>query len=151
MEALSKKAASVPVWFEYDYDKKLELVMSFLDNKITSEFEGLVLSDEDKKAIAKEFLKTNYGFGILDRVLAKENVSAVSVNSSGVVYAKYYDGFRKTSYTITKEQLEALIKTFNAETPVAKSRRNDFRVTVLRPPVCRDTLIIRKTRIFQII
>ena len=51
--------------------------MSFLDNNITSEFEGLVLSDEDKKAIAKEFLKTNYGFGILDRVLAKENVSAV--------------------------------------------------------------------------
>ena len=40
MEALSKKAASVPVWFEYDYDKKLELVMSFLDNKLTSEFEG---------------------------------------------------------------------------------------------------------------
>ena len=38
MESLSKKAASVPVWFEYDYDKKLELVMSFLDNKLTSEF-----------------------------------------------------------------------------------------------------------------
>ncbi len=146
MESLSKKAASVPVWFEYDYDKKLELVMSFLDNKLTSEFEGLVLSDEDKKTIAKEFLKTNYGFGILDRVLAKENVSAVTVNSSGVVYAKSHDGFKKTSYTITKEQLEALIKTFNAETPVAKSKRNDFRVTILRPPVCLDTLIIRKIK-----
>lgn len=146
MEALSQKAASVPVWFEYDYDKKLELVKNFLDSRITSEFEGLVLSDEDKKTIAKEFLKTNYGFGILDRLLAKENVFAVSVNTSGAVYARYHDGYKKTSYSITKEQLEALIKTFKAETSVINCRRNDFQVTILRHPVCSDTLIIRKIK-----
>lgn len=55
MESLSKKAASVPVWFEYDYDKKLELVMSFLDNKLTSELRGLFFLMKTKKHKQKSF------------------------------------------------------------------------------------------------
>ena len=147
MEALSKKVASVPVWFDYDYDKKFELILSFLDNKINTEFEGLAISNEEKKALAEEFLKTNYGFGVLDRLLAKEDVSAVVVNSLLDVQVYRSAHWEKTNIDLSQNQFDYLFAGFNHNNAISKSCRGLFHITVLAPPVSQKTIVIRKIKI----
>ncbi len=146
LDALSAKAASVPVWYEYSNEQKEELILNFLDNKICAEFEGFTISDEEKRQIAEAFLKSDFGFGALDRILAKAETSALSVTSSGQVYVQTEKGTKKSDLILDKIQFEDIISRFEADGPVSKFRLNDFQITILKPPVSEITLIIRKVK-----
>ncbi len=146
MEALSKKVSSIPVWNEYDYAKQFELVLNFLENRLETEFVDVEMTDLEKKALAEEFLKTNNGFGILDRYLAKPEVSSVMVNSYGSVYIQEYDDFKKTLSVLSANEFADITARFVKNSPITRVRQNKLFITILRPPVSDNMIIIKKIK-----
>ncbi len=143
-DALSQKVAAIPVWYDYDYSKQFELILNFLDNKLNSEFEVLSLSELEKKAIAEAFLKNNKGFGILDRILANDKVLSVTVNPLGSVYIETLNGYEKTDIVLTNKQFSDISKRFSQSSAVVKTRQDNLLVTIIKPPVADNVLIIKK-------
>lgn len=143
-DALSQKVAAIPVWYDYDYSKQFELILNFLDNKLNSEFEDLSLSELEKKAIAEAFLKNNKGFGILDRILANDKVLSVTVNPLGSVYIETLNGYEKTDIVLTNKQFSDISKRFSQSSAVVKTRQDNLLVTIIKPPVADNVLIIKK-------
>lgn len=143
-DALSQKVAAIPVWYDYDYSKQFELILNFLDNKLNSEFEVLSLSESEKKAIAEAFLKNNKGFGILDRILANDKVLSVTVNPLGSVYIETLNGYEKTDIVLTNKQFSDISKRFSQSSAVVKTRQDNLLVTIIKPPVADNVLIIKK-------
>ena len=143
-DALSQKVAAIPVWYDYDYSKQFELILNFLDNKLNSEFEDLSLSELEKKAIAEAFLKNNKGFGILDRILANDKVLSVTVNPLGSVYIETLNGYEKTDIVLTNKQFSDISKRFSQAGAVVKARQDNLLVTIIKPPVADNVLIIKK-------
>ena len=146
MEALSKKVSSIPVWNEYDYAKQFELVLNFLENKLETEFVDVSMTEAEKRALAEEFLKTNNGFGLLDRYLAKPEVSSVMVNSYGSVYIQEFDDFKKTSSILSSNEFLEITARFTSNSPVTRVRQNNLFITILKPPVSDNMIIINKIR-----
>ncbi len=143
-DELSKKISAIPVWNDYPYEKQFELILNFLDSKLNSQFEDLVLSEPEKKAIAEEFLRTNNGFGILDKLLAEESVSAVFVNSLGAVQACVNGEFRRTELVLSQKQYSEISARFESNSAVVREKVNNLFVTLIKPPVSDNVLIIRK-------
>jgi len=146
MEALSKKVASIPVWNEYEYAKQFELVLNFLDNKLEREFADIEMTESDKKALAEEFLKTNNGFGLLDRFLARPDINAVMVNSYGSIYVQAFEEFKKTSSVLSANQFSEITARFASDSSVVRVRQNNLFITVLKPPVSDNMIIIKKIK-----
>ena len=145
-DALSQKISTIPVWYDYDYAKQFELILNFLDSKLNSEFEDLSLSDAEKKAIAEDFLKTNNGFGILDKLLARDEVLSVMVTSFGTVYTNKSDKYIKTDLVLTRKQFNDIADKFDCSTPFTGVRKNNFLITIIKPPVADNVLIIQKLK-----
>ena len=143
-EALTRKISSIPVWYDYDYSKQFELILNFLDNKLNTEFEDLHLSESEKKEIAEEFLKNNKGFGVLDKLLSDNTVEAAAVYPSGAVYVRKDGSFIKTELILSRGQVRDILARFNSENPLAKSVEDNLVVTVIRPPVADNMIIIKK-------
>lgn len=146
VDAISQKISTIPVWYEYDYSEQFELILSFLDSKLNTEFEDLELSETEKKAIAEEFLRNNNGFGILDKLLAKKNCSSVMVNSLGIVYLENKGRYEKTDLVLSNKQYSSIISRFKSTSPVLKVRENNFYITLITPPVADNMLIIKKIK-----
>lgn len=145
-DALSQKISTIPVWYDYDYSKQFELILNFLDNKLNSEFEDLTLSESEKRAIAEEFLKTNNGFGVLDKLIADENITSLTVNSLGSVYVCSGGHYRKTELVLSKKQFNDIAARFKGDSPVVRLRQDNLFITLLCPPVSDNMLIIRKIK-----
>lgn len=145
-EALTRKISSIPVWYDYDYSKQFELILNFLDNKLNTEFEDLHLSESEKKEIAEEFLKNNKGFGVLDKLLSDNTVEAAAVYPSGAVYVRKDGSFIKTELILSRGQVCDILARFNSENPLAKSVEDNLMVTVIRPPVADNMIIIKKIK-----
>lgn len=146
MDALSQKVASIPVWFDYSYAKQFELIINFLDNKLNTEFEDLTLTETEKKAIAEEFLKSNSGFGKLDRLLAKDDVTSVTVNGFGIVYMQTFDGYKKTDLVLTQKQFADITARFKNDSSIVRMRQDKLFITLIKPPIADNMLIIRKIK-----
>lgn len=144
MDALSQKIASIPVWFDYSYSKQFELIINFLDNKLNTEFEDLTLTEIEKKAIAEEFLKTNSGFGVLDRLLAKDDVTSVTVNGFCTVYMQTFEGYKKTDLVLSQKQFADITARFKSDSSIVRMRQDKLFITLIKPPVADNMLIIRK-------
>ena len=145
-EALSKKIASIPVWYEYDYSKQFELILNFLDNKLNSEFEDLTLTDSEKRQIAEEFLKNNKGFGILDKLLADKSVEAVMVNSLGSVFINKGGQYIKTDLIMSSAQFAEIESRFKQTGALTRICQDNLVITILKPPVADNMLVIKKIK-----
>lgn len=143
-EALSRKIASIPVWYEYDYSKQFELILNFLDNKLNSEFEDLSLTDTEKREIAEEFLKNNKGFGILDKLLADKEVETVMVNSIGSVFINKCGKYLKTELVMSSAQFAEIESRFKQTGALTRICQDNLVITILKPPVADNMLVIKK-------
>ena len=146
MEALSKKVSAIPVWNEYDYVKQFELVLSFLENKLDTEFVDVRLTEAERKVLAENFLKTNNGFGLLDRFLAKPDVSAVMVNSFGSIYVQECDEFKKTASVLSESQFFEITAKYRSDSPIVRVRQGKLFITIMKPPVSDNMIIIKKIK-----
>ena len=145
-EALSRKIASIPVWYEYDYSKQFELILNFLDNKLNSEFEDLSLTDAEKREIAEEFLKNNKGFGILDKLLSDKDVDAVMVNSLGSVFVNKGGKYVKTDLVMSSVQFTEVESRFKGGGALTRVCQDNLVITFLKAPVADNMIFIKKIR-----
>ncbi len=145
-EALSQKIATIPVWYDYDYSKQFELILNFLDSKLNSEFEDLNLSESEKKAIAENFLKSHSGFGILDKLIAKDEVDGISVNSLGSVYIEVNGVSEKTDLVLSGIQFKNILSRFDNNDSIIRVRQDNLSITIVRPPISDCLLVIRKIK-----
>ena len=145
-EALSRKIASIPVWYEYDYSKQFELILNFLDNKLNSEFEDLSLTDAEKREIAEEFLKNNKGFGILDKLLSDKDVDAVMVNSLGSVFVNKGGKYVKTDLVMSSAQFTEVESRFKGGGALTRVCQDNLVITFLKAPVADNMIFIKKIR-----
>lgn len=145
-EALSRKIASIPVWYEYDYSKQFELILNFLDNKLNSEFEDLSLTDAEKREIAEEFLKNNKGFGILDKLLSDKDVDAVMVNSLGSVFVNKGGKYVKTDLVMSSAQFTEVESRFKGGGALTRVCQDNLVITFLKAPVADNIIFIKKIR-----
>lgn len=143
-DALYQKISTIPVWYDYDYSKQFELILNFLDSKLNNEFEDLKLTDSEKKSIAESFLKSDNGFGILDSLVAADDVVAVNVNSYGSVYVERKSGIEKTDVILSKKQFDDIALRLKCTSSVNRLRKGNFLITLLKPPVANNVLSIRK-------
>ncbi len=145
-EALSRKIASIPVWYEYDYSKQFELILNFLDNKLNSEFEDLSLTDAEKREIAEEFLKNNKGFGILDKLLSDKDVDAVMVNSLGSVFVNKGGKYVKTDLVMSSAQFTEVESRFKGGGALTRVCQDNLVITFLKAPLADNMIFIKKIR-----
>lgn len=145
-ETLSQKISTIPVWYDYEYSKQFELILNFLDSKLNSEFEDLNLSENEKRAIAENFLKMHNGFGILDKLISKDEIDVISVNSLGTVYIESDGAIEKTDLVLSRTQFKNILSRFEGEDSIIRVRQDNLSITVVRPPVSDCFLVIRKIK-----
>lgn len=149
LKTMSEKVASIPVWHDYDKDKQFELILSYLDRKLSTDFKEIFFSNEEKITFVRDFLASVHGFGPLDEILSKAVVSAVIVNEKGMVFVECAGVVRPTKTLISEKQLNDIKRRFPlnpsaVNSPVLNFQVEKFFVTIISQPVSENTLIIRK-------
>lgn len=145
---LSKKIASIPIWFEYSEEEQKELILNFLNTKLNEQFSEIKLTAPEKDRICSAFFNSVYGFGSLDFLISQENVSKIFVNSPQDIYMEVLGKIEKADVVIDENQfkslIERLIKLSGKKSSVITFRFNNLLVTILNEPVCAAKLILKK-------
>jgi len=147
-KALSKKIATIPIWFNYTKEEQKELIKNFLNAKLNEQFSEIKLTSSEKERVTAVFFNSIYGFGSLDFLISKKDVSKIFVNSPNEIFIDINGHIEKTDVNIDEEQFKTLIqKLINISaksTPVITFRFNNLLVTILKEPVCSTKLILKK-------
>ncbi len=147
-KALSQKIATIPIWFDYSKDEQQELIMSFLNSKLNEQFSEIKLTSAEKERISSMFFTSVYGFGSLDFLISQKDVSKIFVNSPADIYVEKNGIIEKSDVVIDKTQFDTLlvrlIEMSGKSSSVITFRLNNLLVTILREPVCRTKLILKK-------
>lgn len=147
-KALSKKIATIPIWFDYSKDEQQDLILNFLNAKLNEQFSEIKLTPAEKERISGEFFNSVYGFGSLDFLISQKDVSKIFVNSPCEVYMEIRGNIERADVAIDEKQfcslLSRLIEISGKNSSVITFRFNNLLVTVLREPVCSTKLILKK-------
>ncbi|MBR6098111.1 Flp pilus assembly complex ATPase component TadA [bacterium] len=147
-KSLSKKIATIPIWFEYSKEEQQKLIRDFLNVKLNEQFSEIKLTAAEKERISSTFFNSVYGFGSLDFLISRENVSKIFVNSPMNIYVEADGHIEKADVVIDKNQFNSLINRLTEisgkSSSVITFRFNNLLVTILREPVCATTLILKK-------
>ena len=76
---LSDKVYSIPIWFDYSKDEKKELINLFVLNFLKDS--SISLPHDSRESLINELTASVFGFGEIDKLLADNAVSALSINS----------------------------------------------------------------------
>ncbi len=149
-KALSKKIASIPIWFDYTAEEQKNLILNFLNTKLNEQFSEIKLTSLEKDRITNMFFNTIYGFGSLDFLLARKDVSKILANSPDEIYIEVNGEIEKADVEIDSKQFDSLVlKLFEMSgktSPVITFRLNNLLITILREPVCETKLILKKVK-----
>lgn len=144
-----EKAESIPVWFEYTKEKQKELIENLFEVRLKAEFGLEDISGVEKESIIDKIVCHVSGFGILQTYLEQSNVDAVIVNSTNSVMIQMGGKIVDTEMSLDKTQLEFLIKSIQAKSPVKLTdninhiKFENYSISVINLPVASSGVIIR--------
>ena len=149
---LLKKIQSTPVWFDYPDKKQKELVLGFLENRLN--FLDVECSLEQKNNLVEKLYSFVSGFGPLDYLLSKDNVTAVFVNEKKNVLIEIDGKILNTEISLSDEQLNLILNNifkmcsqkFDNTRSIWNLRFQKFHINIVYPPVCDGgiSLSVRK-------
>lgn len=148
IKTLSQKIASIPVWFEYTKDEQHTLVSSYVNTKLCET--GITFSDEEKENFVSLFLNSVYGFGALDFLIVRDDISSIFVNAKGIVEIEKNGAIELSDIVIDEKQFnkikEALIKASGSDkaSGMINLKIEHLLITMLLPPVCEPKIVIKK-------
>lgn len=148
--ALLEKIDSTPVWFEYSKDKQIELIRTFLNNKIGSD--KLI----EKDNIMDNLLNSVSDFGEIQHLLDSENVSKVVINDTNNVFVEINNKFLDTEIKLSEKQLKLILKKISSlgitEFKGFQSCKNDkYKITLIGTDICSGiNICIKKIKNFDI-
>ena len=147
-KALSKKIATIPIWFEYSKEEQQSLIKNFLNTRLNEQFSEIKLTATEKGRISEIFFNSVYGFGSLDFLIAQQDISKIFVNSPDEIYIEKLGRIENAYLKIDEEQFKSLIKKMTEisrkKSSVITFRFNNLLVTILKEPVCSTKLILKK-------
>ena len=147
-KALSKKIATIPIWFEYSKEEQQSLIKNFLNTKLNDQFSEIKLTATEKERISKIFYNSVYGFGSLDFLIAQQDITKIFVNSPDEIYIEKLGHIENAHIKIDEEQFQSLINKMTEisgkQSSVITFRFNNLLVTILKEPVCSTKLILKK-------
>ena len=148
VKKLAEKISSIPVWFEYTRDEQYTLISSYVSTKLKEL--GVELSDEEKKWFIELFINSVFGFGEIDVLILREDVSVIFVNDTGIVEIEKAGNIELSDIIISEEQFgkikDVMLKLAEQDTNsgIVNLRLRNLMITILQPPVCAAKIIIRK-------
>lgn len=148
IKTLSQKIASIPVWFEYTKEEQHTLISSYVSRKLCEL--GLTFSDEEKEKFISLFLNSVYGFGALDFLIVRDDISSIFVNCKGKVEIEKDGVIELSDIEIDEKQFnkikEALLKASGSDNAsgIVNVKIEHLLVTMLLPPVCEPKIVIKK-------
>ncbi len=134
-QALMDKIETVPVWFDYTADKQKELIKSFVESKIAAD--KVFISDNEQETLTENLFASVRGFGPLDYLIARENVSAVFVNGTNSVYIEIGGKILNTEMKLSEKQVDIILNNILIMAKQDKSKNilnvklNDLFVTII--------------------
>lgn len=141
-EKLLEKVNSNPYWREFSFDKKREMIMSFLEN----------YEVDDKEKLCESLLLSVVGFGDLQNLLDNEKVDAVYVNGTNFVYIELEGKTFNTELKLSANSLEYILNLVpKNDLQIFKTNLGKYMVNVVKPDVCETGLniTIRKIKTFD--
>ena len=147
-KALSKKIATIPIWFDYSKEEQQSLIKNFLNTKLNEKFNEIQLTSAERERISETFFNSIYGFGSLDFLISQQEISKIFANSPNEIYVEKLGHIEKTDVKIDEEQFNSLIKKLTdiskKDASVITFRFNNLLVTILKEPVCSTKLVLKK-------
>ena len=149
-KSLSKKIATIPIWFDYTEEEQKNLIQNFLNTKLNEQFSEIKLTTIEKDRITNMFFNNIYGFGSLDFLLARKDISKILVNSPDDIFIETNGEIEKTDVVIDSKQFDSLVlrlfEISGKTSPVLTFRLNNLLITIIREPVCETKLILKKVK-----
>ena len=147
-KALSKKIAAIPIWFDYSRQEQQELISSFLNAQLNEQFSEIKLTTKEIERISNKFYESIYGFGSLDFLIARRDITKIFVNSPVDVYIERKGEIEKTDVIIDEKQFLSLINWLidlsKKNSSIITFRFRNLLITVIREPVCKTKIVLKK-------
>ena len=145
-KALFDKIDLIPVWFEYTPEKQKDLIKSFVENKL----ENVLLTQEDKDKLVEDLFLSIAGFGPLDYLIAKENVSTIYVNGTNSVHIEIGGKILNTEMKLTEKQFNFILNNITNLSGVKPDKSKNiynFRIKNLYITVINKNIALSGTNI----
>ncbi len=144
--ALSAKISSIPVWFEYTKEEQQSLISGYVDVKLKEL--NVKLSDDEKNGFIQFFTDSFFGFGELDVLLLREDISSVFLNGNGIVEIEKDGKIELSDIILDGDHFnkikDVMLKLSAERSGIVNLRIKNLLITLLLPPVCTEMIIIRK-------
>ncbi len=139
--ALLNKIDSTPVWFEYTDLKQRELIRNFVDNQLN--VHKLEVSEQQREYLTKKLHDAVSGFGQIDYLLSRENVSAVYVNGIKNVHIEINGKVLNTEISLSQNQINLIVNNifklckekFDTSKPIWNLKYENYSITIIIPPI----------------
>lgn len=146
LSKLSDKVYSIPIWFDYSKEEKKELINLFVLNFLKDS--SISLPHDSRESLINELTASVFGFGEIDKLLADNAVSALSIKSGQNVFVKKSGetidtGMKIENVDILAQRLFQASK-LKTDRPVLKFGFENLIVTLIMPPVCDYFITIKK-------
>ena len=143
IRALSAKIYSIPVWFEYTKEEQLSLISGYVETKLKEL--NVKLSDEEKAGFVQFFIDSVYGFGELDVLLLRDDVSSVFINCNGIVEIEQDGKIELSDIILDGEHFnkikDTMLKLSAESSGIVNVRFKNLLITLLLPPVCAENIL----------
>ena len=146
--ALLNKIDSTPFWFEYSDLKQRELIRSFVDNYLN--LKNYTATEVQREELTKRLHESVSGFGKLDYLLSRDNVSSVFVNGSGNVHIDIEGKILNTEMTLSEKQLNIVVNNifklcgveFDKSKYIWNLKDEKYSIAIIFPPVSQNGINI---------
>ena len=130
-DELLEKVEAIPVWFEYSYEKRKEMITAFVDSKAAD--------IPDKDELTEKLLKISCGYGVLQNLALNKNVDTIFINGTKSVYAEI-------SGKISNSGIKLSQKEFNFIKNSVMSGTDEFFASFVSP----ECIVLRRRRDFDL-
>lgn len=146
---LSKKVASIPIWFEYSESEQKKLLGEYMTKKLSDDYPTLSVSEEEKENLISIFTSSVHGFGALDYYIARDDVKAILVYADGTVLVDGGESFHKEKSAISQAEFEKIYARLSDganknDLNLFRIRLNKTVITLFAPPVSEKKILFEK-------
>ena len=146
-----EKIETIPVWSDYTQTEQKNLIENFVNQRIESY--NIQISESEKHLFVEDLIKTLSGFGAVQYLLDKDNVSAVIVNGCKSIHIEIDGKILNTESRLDEKELNILIKSIaglgEIKGDICNIKTNKYYITVIGANVCTDGVNITIRKIQQ--
>ena len=144
--ALYDRIVKTPVWYDYTYNERLDLIKAFIVNKLSEN--NIEISDDENDKLIEDLLNSVSDFASLDNLIENTNVDSVYVNSNKSVYIEIDNKILNPEITLGDSELNFILDSIknmvkvNDFNGVKKFKTDNFVITIIGNDLCKTGINI---------